>query len=284
MIASSNFPPTKKIIIECPNCRQNLRIPKTKERLKVSCRVCKVSFNYQSHHLPLSLWTKRYMLTGLLGGSIGFFVTEFLHQYIALIIPATITMLLGDIGTISLLGCFIGAFLGAADGYYLKNKQQFYYGITIGGLLGFMGGVFSGILGQWTYRSILLAFEQSQVLTSIVNPSVQIIIARTLGWSVFGMLLGASYGIKENTIGDLKYGLLSGLAGGAVAGVLFDPIAWYLRGQDGISRLIGFALLGMVLGFSIKFSQERALKKNSASFFKRLSSRLPNNLRLENKT
>ena len=57
--------------------------------------------------------------------------------------------------------------------------------------------------------------------------------ARIVGWCVLGLLIGASQGIKENTLGDVKFGILGGAIGGAIGGLLFDPLSSVLQVGEG---------------------------------------------------
>src|SRR6201999_4304370 len=53
----------------------------------------------------------------------------------------------------------------------------------------------------------------------------------------------------------LIYGLIGGIAGGLLGGLLFDPIEMFLSGKDradaGMSRMVGFTVIGVTVGAMI---------------------------------
>ncbi|MFC1504772.1 hypothetical protein ACFL6D_05080, partial [Spirochaetota bacterium] len=162
------------------------------------------------------------------------------------------------------------------EGYYKKNRERMIYGLKIGVMLGCIGGVLSGVIAQNVF-SFILGKAQEQSLFYIM-------FARTIGWAVFGALLGISYGVKQNTLGDLKFGAMSGFIGGTFAGILFDPIGLILNIGNGIvSRAVGFAVLGAFLGAAIKSFQEYALRIDNRDMYRTLTYRLPENLRIGKK-
>ena len=88
------------------------------------------------------------------------------------------------------------------------------------------------------------------------NPAVWI--ARGIGWMVFGAAGGVVYGIVGQSYKKGYYGVLGGLIGAGIGGVIFDPISMLTTGA-GLSRCIGFALVGLATGVSMGLV-ESALK------------------------
>ncbi len=107
------------------------------------------------------------------------------------------------------------------------------------------------------------------------------IFARTVGWCILGLLIGASYGIKENTAGDVRFGLIGGAIGGAIGGVLFDTFGSIIQfGNGTLGRLVGFSVLGMAISIAINHLREGAIRNNRPDMYKPLTKRLPANPRL----
>ncbi len=269
--------PTKKIVIYCTYCKFALRIPSLQGFLKVTCPKCKEIFLYSKEtNFDFKSRVQFYISAGILGGIIGFFITEYLRRFSLDFLDQKLIFLIGNFYTYAGVGLSISVFLSSVDGFYLKDQKKFWYGVGLGVLLGILGGLLSGILAQLIFKGILSISAWYSI------GYIGFFLARVLGWSFFGFFLGLSYGVKENTIGDLKYGGISGILGGFLSGVLFEPIAFMMNSAQH-SRLVGFSILGGFLGFSIKYFQERAIIKGEETMFKQLTRHLPENNRLEKK-
>ena len=88
------------------------------------------------------------------------------------------------------------------------------------------------------------------------NPAVWI--ARGIAWMVFGAAGGVIYGIVGQSYKKGYFGVLGGLIGAGIGGVIFDPISMLTAG-GGLSRAVGFALVGLATGVSMGLV-ESALK------------------------
>jgi hypothetical protein len=71
-------------------------------------------------------------------------------------------------------------------------------------------------------------------------------LARSLGWMVMGLGIGAAQGVLERSPVKIRNGLIGGAAGGFLGGLLFDPIAG--SGSDFSSRAAAFVILGIAIG------------------------------------
>jgi hypothetical protein len=178
---------------------------------------------------------------------------------------------------IGAFGVCLGAVMGAGEGFFKKNRPRMYYGLKLGTFLGLISGVLSGLIAQVVYASILSPVSADS------RPSIALLIfACNVGWSVLGLLIGGSYGIKENTSGDLKFGLIGGAIGGAVGGLLFDPLTSAIQfGGGTIGRLVGISVLGMAVSIAINRFKEIAISNNRPEMYRQLSRNLPKNPRLQ---
>lgn len=88
------------------------------------------------------------------------------------------------------------------------------------------------------------------------NPAVWI--ARGVAWMVFGAAGGVVYGIVGQSYKKGYYGVLGGMIGAGLGGVIFDPITMLTKGA-GLSRCVGFALVGLATGVGMGLV-ESALK------------------------
>ncbi|HXA86540.1 MAG TPA: FHA domain-containing protein [Candidatus Dormibacteraeota bacterium] len=125
--------------------------------------------------------------------------------------------------------------------------------------LGIVFGFIFDVIANVIYN-IALGIIASAGVQSIRNPAAWL--ARGVGWMVFGVAGGVVYGIIGQSGKKAKFGILGGMIGAGLGGLLFDPI-FLIRGSNasgaGISRVIGFALLGMSTGIAMGLV-ESALK------------------------
>ena len=94
-------------------------------------------------------------------------------------------------------GICLGAVIGAAEGFVKKDRDRLLYGLKIGAILGLLSGVVSGLIAQFVFGAILSLAPRGGYPSFVL-----VMVARTIGWCVLGLLIGASYGIKENTWGS----------------------------------------------------------------------------------
>ncbi len=112
--------------------------------------------------------------------------------------------------------------------------------IPLGIVLGFVFDFVANII-----YSIGIQVSLNMGVQSNRNPALWI--ARGIAWAVFGAAGGAIYGIVGRSLKKAQYGILGGMLGAAVGGMIFDPIA-LAAGGAGLSRAIGFALVGAATG------------------------------------
>lgn len=261
--------PTRVIVI-CPNCSQKLRIPRRRNKLIVTCTVCRHEFSYQYYGLGLSSSSQKPFLVGLAGSLIGFALLEIIlaSQVLSAAAPLFVSALV-----IGVFGAFFGAVMGAAEGFFHKDRARLSYGFQTGFLLGLVSGIVSGLIAQQTYAGVLSLTPTGQAPSSGIT-----VLARVTGWAVLGLLLGGSYGIKENTVGDLKYGLIGGALGGAIGGLFFDTFGSLISGSLG--RLLGFLTLGIAISVAVSYFQEIGISLGSREMYQQLTPRLPANTRM----
>ncbi len=79
------------------------------------------------------------------------------------------------------------------------------------------------------------------------DPITRALVARSVGWSIFGLGLGLGAGLTTQSGRRAYPGLGGGIVGGALAGVLFQMMVW--SGLPiALRLLLGFALLGAAVG------------------------------------
>jgi hypothetical protein len=124
--------------------------------------------------------------------------------------------------------------------------------LPLGILLGFIFDMMANVIYNLGLRICFEAGAQT-----FKNPAIWI--ARGIAWMVFGAAGGVVYGIVGQSSKKGMYGVLGGALGAGLGGVLFDPISMATHNVFGISRAVGFALVGMATGIGMGLV-ESALK------------------------
>lgn len=150
------------------------------------------------------------------------------------------------------IAAMIGLFIGAADGIMCRLPRRILLAGAVGMLFGLVGGFLSGdVLAELVY-SVLTRFAEKH--SGTIAFSLQTA-GRGLAWALAGMTMGLGQGIALRSRRLLLYGFLGGMIGGLLGGLLFDPIDQLLLGTDkpssSVSRWVGFALIGAVVGLMI---------------------------------
>ncbi len=152
-----------------------------------------------------------------------------------------------------IVGGAIGAGLGAAEGVNSGSQKQLSRSLAIGLVVGVAGGLVGVYLGQMLYAS-LAPGPAAPGLAGFVSQMA----ARTLGWAVWGVLIGMAQGIATGSSRRISLGALGGVIGGAAGGFVFELLAQtsgaLMTGEA--LRLIGFVSIGAGVGFFSSLAQE----------------------------
>lgn len=110
---------------------------------------------------------------------------------------------------------------------------------------GALVGMFSGMLGLWLGGWVFIAIKGG-------------LMARVLGWLVFGAFLGAGLGIVRLSLRRALYGLVGGVLGGLIGGLMYELftqvlLEWSGQAQIFLSAIV-LALIGILLGVIIPLS------------------------------
>jgi pSer/pThr/pTyr-binding forkhead associated (FHA) protein len=165
----------------------------------------------------------------------------------------------------ALIGLGIGAALGAAEGWDRGSVRQTWVYALEGAGVGLVGGFFGirfgqGVFGPWSaFNEHLMANPAGNPLRTALLPLAFIsnVLARTVGWSFIGLLVGASMGTIHFSPRRIRSGMLGGFLGGALGGFCFEIIA-ELLGAPALSRAFGFTLVGAGTGLGVSLAQQIA--------------------------
>lgn len=153
---------------------------------------------------------------------------------------------------ITLMCVALGVSESAVERSVRKALLRGVLALPLGILLGFIFDMMANMIYNIGLRICYEAGAQTYK-----NPAVWI--ARGIAWMVFGAAGGVVYGIVGQSSKKGMYGVLGGALGAGLGGVLFDPISMATHNVYGISRAIGFALVGGATGIGMGLV-ESALK------------------------
>ena len=162
----------------------------------------------------------------------------------------------------AIVGASIAGLIAAADGLVSRNLRRGLLCGLVGTGLAIAGGLVSlfpaGIL--MTLSSTLVSHAMSGAMWTSESlsgmPLMILIVGRSLTWGVVAMAVGLGQGVALRNKKLALNGFLGGMLGGLLGGMLFEPILQVfadtgLSGQATLSRLFGFAVVGVSAGLMI---------------------------------
>ncbi len=184
--------------------------------------------------------------SALAGGWAGFLVWLLLERlivYLATLGRTSGEMRLWIVFSVTLTAGLLGAALGGALSVVASMSQAGWGRRLRASLPGVLAGGIGGALAGMAGGLLFLLFHRYDDLG----------VTRVLGWTVMGLVIGASQGIAEGSARRLRNGLIGGTVGGLLGGMLF---AWLARPDaDSASRATGFVVLGLSIGALIGLAQ-----------------------------
>jgi pSer/pThr/pTyr-binding forkhead associated (FHA) protein len=197
------------------------------------------------------------LIAGAIGGALAWMIIDLTGWFESVIINGATIMpgsgrywlniIMGGI-----LGACISLLLGLVDALSVDSIQQRVRGLTLHGIVGFLGGSFGINAGQYVWA----VMQPHEIV--LTNPSLadflRTLIGKTIGWGIIGAGVGVSQGIARQSVPLTRQGLFGGLAGGLVGGVLFQCAALVI-GTGSPARLLGFVCIGASTGFFIGLIQ-----------------------------
>jgi len=150
----------------------------------------------------------------------------------------------------SVVGICIGGAIGSVDGILSRSARRAIRGTVYGAGMGLIGGMLGLVVGELIYK-----FAHGGV------------IARSLGWAIFGLLVGTSEGLVNRSPRKSTYGALGGTFGGLIGGSTYERTSVFLlhltHNRDlslSVGSGIGLIILGACIG-SLVGLVEFVLKK-----------------------
>ena len=140
-------------------------------------------------------------------------------------------------------GALMGAFFGTAEGITSRVKSRIPAGLLLGAIVGCVGGAVGLLAGQAVLWLIgTLAMQSYANFQRVVLP-----LSHAIGWAVLGVFVGAGEGARAGSWKKIGIGILGGVTGGLLGGFILEYVRLLLP-RAGVSRLLGFAVLGVAIG------------------------------------
>ena len=186
-------------------------------------------------------------LAGLLGGAIGWIPAEIATHGHSITEQESTWSIIAGIVSVALVAGMIGGMILAAENNSLEitplAKRRFLLGFIVCLMLALPETYYSDLI----FSKVLRAGGWS-----VDHPGsiVYLVAGRLAGWTSMGLMLGVGVGLASLSFPNMLKGALGGLIGGFVGGAGFDLIGSF--SQSGLaSRLIGFCMIGLAIGFFI---------------------------------
>lgn len=128
--------------------------------------------------------------------------------------------------------------LAATESVLQKNTEKLSAHLPLALAAGLGGGFVAGIIAQFVFRELIGESGEG-------SPRL----ARVIGWAIAGALGGLAVGFSFRSNTRIRNGALGGLGGGAIGGILFDPIAEAVGGDSAVgARIVALIAIGAAIG------------------------------------
>ena len=186
-------------------------------------------------------------LAGLLGGAIGWIPAEIATHGHSITEQESTWSVIAGIVSVALVAGMIGGMILAAEDNSLEitplAKRRFLLGFIVCLVLALPETYYSDLIFSKVLRTGGWGVDHPGSMLYLVA-------GRLIGWTLMGLMLGVGVGLVSLSFPNMLKGALGGLIGGLVGGAGFDLIGSF--SQSGLaSRLIGFCIIGLAIGFFI---------------------------------
>ena len=145
-----------------------------------------------------------------------------------------------------LVGACIGFCIAVIESLLDRSLLRFLRYGAVGIVLGGVGGAAGWWLGEWVNYAIVSLAGANTTLGLVCG-----VLARALGWTLFGVAVGIGEGVAARSARKIKYGAVGGSLGGFGGGLIFGTFLVTLQpGETSYvwGEAIGLAILGALIG------------------------------------
>lgn len=141
-----------------------------------------------------------------------------------------------------LLGLIFGALFGSFEGVVVSSRPKAFTGLLFGALFGSIAGALGVMAGQL----FLFAAGSSLWHTASARNGVGLAVANGVAWTIIGIFLALTEGLRARSARKLLVGLAGGVLGGLAGGAALAALSFFFPGQA-LSLLAGLAIFGLSL-------------------------------------
>ena len=204
-------------------------------------------------------------LAGLLGGALGWVPVEIANHGHSLTEAPTTAQYVGDMVSMALMAGLIGALILATEDnsiQFNRRPEAPFVAIEVSAgakrraLRGFILCFILAIPANY-YSNIAFGAILNAGGWEVNHPGslLYLIIARLIGWTLMGMMLGVGVGLSTLSLRNVVKGAAGGWIGGFVGGLVFDFIGSIT--ESGLpSRFVALSAIGLAIGLFIGLVQE----------------------------
>jgi hypothetical protein len=178
-----------------------------------------------------------YIVLGLFAGSVTWGLEE-------LILRLNTGYLFGVLLQGAVMGAVFGYSLGSAEGIAISEPRKALFTGFLGAGIGAVAGgaaTFAAAAGMiWVANTFGTDYRTT---LGVLLP-----VSRIAAWGIVGMVVGMTEGLRSLSMRCTIAGLLGGITGGLVGGSALEGLMRVIP-NPAIGRVIGFIVLGTVIGF-----------------------------------
>ena len=147
----------------------------------------------------------------------------------------------------AVFGLLLGLLLAVVDSLSLESRRRMTQTLALGAGIGAFGGMMGLWLGQTVY-GIVVGTGGNEITST--GRFFVLLVARALGWSLIGGIVGAAQGAASRSPLVARQGAFGGLLGGFLGGTVFEVLNG-LGFAAITSRLAALIAVGALAGFFV---------------------------------
>jgi hypothetical protein len=141
-----------------------------------------------------------------------------------------------------LLGSVFGALFGSFEGVVVSSRSKAFKGLLFGAVFGSVAGASGVMAGQL----FLFAAGSHLWRTTSARNGVGLAVASGIAWTIVGIFLALTEGLRARSTRKLLVGLAGGVLGGLAGGAALAGLSYFFPDEP-LSLLAGLALFGLSL-------------------------------------
>lgn len=150
------------------------------------------------------------------------------------------------------LGAVFGAFFGSFEGVIVSSRPKAFRGLLFGAAF----GALSGAVGVMAGQLFLFAAGSALWRSESARNGVGLAVAGGVAWTIVGLCLALTEGVRSRSARKLAVGLAGGILGGILGGTALAGVSYFLPGKP-LALLAGLSAFGLSLSLSWSLFENR---------------------------